>query len=771
MTATLEVSTHALYVRSGPGQGYSIAGSLSQGQQAVADIAALVYGTWVKVLTPFVGYLYAGDSAAKAYVKLLSIVIQPSPIGETFQIKATTDLNVRSVPTTAGNTPLFYVKAGTLLTAESLNNGWYKLSGVQQFVSAQFAVRVSATPVPTPIPDPVPVPTQTGRIWGINIDPKNPTANPSAATLAGAGWVRFVFHVDAGTLSDAFKFYDTVIPPLVAHGIKVVLILLQDTYWGNGPWSNGNWPVFYPGFADVAGKIAQHYKGLVTAYEIWNEMDLSGQPTSIYIPPENYARLILTTTKSIRSADLSAKVISGGMAGNDPIAYMTAVGVACGGSLPFDAIGYHPYGQTPPNTTVFDWQKNTLSPAIQRLHNAFKLPIWITEIGVPRVDVNNQALWPIIGTYMRNTFGLIHDTLHAICPVLIWFAWSDSQDSAGIVHNDQSHKGAIWDAYTANGKADTENPNQADPVVVIPDQPTPVTGKKLAYSYLGLYLWGEDVWQMGAIGELSDLGRPMPLVMVMREGNPKEITPTQIKVRSPQTIVGERWYYEPEGVDWTQPDLYQVGVQHVKTYVARFQIDRRADFHYTINEPMPGIGAPTFWHGAMDEAKRQDIKLFVGNWPETWPALPGDLDEHGQPKYLREFWTLESVHDMVAQVKAEGHCLCWHTYIYPDPRGTWDHGVSMGREDEIIALLPPALRDVKIALNEWGTGWSQWFDGDTLVDHFHTGDIWLHMTKANVIGAAPWVAAIWTDNAHPTVSSDLGYHRDKLLPYWKTVCF
>lgn len=249
------------------------------------------------------------------------------------------------------------------------------------------------------------------------------------------------------------------------------------------------------------------------------------------------------------------------------------------------------------------------------------------------------------------------------------------------------------------------------------------------------------------------------------------MTPTWAKQINPHLIAGERWYYEPPGVDWLQSDLYQIGVLHVRNYVARFPIDRRADYHMTINEPLPGPGTPSFWIGAMDEAKRQDIKLFVGNWPETWPALPGDLDEHGQPKYMRDFWTWNTTREMVAKVKTEGHCLSWHTYIIPDPTGPWDHGYSMGREDEIIAQLPPAYRDVKIALTEWGTGWSQAFNSDTLVNGIRAGDTWLHATKANVIGAAAWVAANWVDNAHPQASSDLAFHKDKLVDYWKTARF
>jgi hypothetical protein len=220
----------------------------------------------------------------------------------------------------------------------------------------------------------------------------------------------------------------------------VILVIIQDTYWGNGPWSNGGWDVYTTGYASTLTHIAQHYKGKVAAYEVWNEMDLSGQPTSIFIPPQTYGPLLLAAAKAVRQADPAAKVISGGLAGNDPVSYMRQVKASIGNNLPIDGIGFHPYGKTPPNSTPFGWQANTLGPALRTLSSTFGLPVWITEFGVPRVDVNNQALWPSIADYMLKSFQFLHGAIFQVCPVGVWFAWADSQDNAGIVHNDQTQK-------------------------------------------------------------------------------------------------------------------------------------------------------------------------------------------------------------------------------------------------------------------------------------------------------------------------------------------
>ena len=583
------------------------------------------------------------------------------------------------------------------------------------------------------------------------------------------GWARFVFIVGNYALAQTFAFYDPIIRDLAANGTKVLLVLLQDTYWGTGPWNDGSWAAFTAGFSARAGEIAAHYKGQVTAYEIWNEQD-NISPSSIYIAPENYAPLLAATAKAIHAADKAAKVVSGGLASGNPIGYLTAVRTACGGVLPCDAIGFHPYGKTPPNTAVFDWQSNTLAPALKAVYSAFSLPIWITEIGVPEVDVNNQALWPVIGTYMRNTFTLIHSTLWSIAPVLIWFGWSDSMDSAGIVHDNQSHKGVIWDAFAANVQADSANPNP--PLLPEPPvEPIPpvVTMDKPIWSLIGAYLMQGGEWLLAVMLQLVAIGKPLSAVVNFRLGWGSEADPGAIKNVSPDTIVIERWYWSPN-VDWSQPDLKAVGAEMLIDYYNTFHVSLLADYIYIVNEPMPGPGTASFWMGAMTEAEKRGLHLCVGNFPETWPALPDELESNGQPKYFRQFWTLPEVHKMIEQVIKGGHCLSWHEYIIADPGGPWDQGWSMGRCDKVLALLPANLQHVKIVLTEWGTGMSQAMSDDQIVRGFSTGDKFLHNAKADVRAVA-WCVGPWTDSAHSTVNSDLGYHRAALVKYWNNARF
>jgi hypothetical protein len=72
--------------------------------------------------------------------------------------------------------------------------------------------------------------------------------------------------------------------------------------------------------------------------------------------------------------------------------------------------------------------------------------------------VNNTNLWPPIANYMDKTFQLLRSSFFHVVPTVIWFAWADSMDRAGIVKDNQTPKGILFDTFTANVKADVPQP-------------------------------------------------------------------------------------------------------------------------------------------------------------------------------------------------------------------------------------------------------------------------------------------------------------------------
>jgi murein DD-endopeptidase MepM/ murein hydrolase activator NlpD len=308
--------------------------------------------------------------------------------------------------------------------------------------------------------------------YGINLNPQHPICRPqNAAELDGLQWVRLVFQRAAASYPDlatAFNFYDPLIQSYSQVGVRSLLILNQETFWGQGPWNTGNWPLYADGFADQARQIAAHYRGQNVAYQIWNEGDTHGS-SSVYVQADDFAPVLEKAAAAIRAQDPNAEIVLGGLAsGTDTaIQYVQEVRAALGGGLPVDAIGVHPYGHWPPSGQPLiptGWFA-PLEPALNRYASAFApTPIWITEIGVSEPGGIGSAHWPNIANYMQETFALIQQHYVNAIPVVIWFAWSDVMRGAGIVDASGNPKQPIYDRFFDVARA----PVGAQPGTTIP---------------------------------------------------------------------------------------------------------------------------------------------------------------------------------------------------------------------------------------------------------------------------------------------------------------
>lgn len=339
------------------------------------------------------------------------------------------------------------------------------------------------------------------KIWGINIDPDNPQATGNVNALRNVGWVRMVFHVESRgrTLAQSLSFYNNIVNEYVRNGVQVLFILLQDTYAGNAPWVTDNsangWRTYTAGFTMRAREIARYFKGRIAAYQIWNEGDVSGQPTSIFIAPEFYAGLLADSAQGIGLQDPQAQVISTGLAaGTDTsLNYLRQVRTACGGILPCDGIGLHPYGQIPdvPDAEPFPgWSTGSLQNTLIRFSEEFPgHPIYITEIGVPRIqDLNDQNIWARIASYMQKTAEYIRLSFPQSVAAVVWFAWSDSMDRAGITNFDQQPKGVLYNQFFTTTEA---------------DKPKLGTTRSVFGNRVGLFHLSSDTLRDGSVAEYA----------------------------------------------------------------------------------------------------------------------------------------------------------------------------------------------------------------------------------------------------------------------------
>ena len=168
---------------------------------------------------------------------------------------------------------------------------------------------------------------------------------------AGAGWVRIEFRLGdcfsnwttASTLSacqaqvgskTALDLYDEVVSSAQSHNLRVLALVDYESWKGvQSDWTASNAEntggsgdnAYIRSFANnAAGVLANHFKGRITAWEIWNEPNAwtsHPSPTvyqgSSYLYPSNYAWMLSRSQSAIKNADPNNIVISGGLLGHD----------------------------------------------------------------------------------------------------------------------------------------------------------------------------------------------------------------------------------------------------------------------------------------------------------------------------------------------------------------------------------------------------------------------------------------------------------------------
>lgn len=305
--------------------------------------------------------------------------------------------------------------------------------------------------------------TETAKLaCGINIHPKHGQGWPNIpADLRKVGWVRFPFMSSPAqfpSLEAAFGYFDPAIQAYKNLGVKVILVLNHETY-GEGAgfaWNQMNatrWRQFGDGYVATVQKVAQRYRTLVDAYEIWNEGDAEiGNPAAVHIPPADYAVLLDRTAKVIRANAPAAKIVFGGlMSGPSTSAlYVSQTKAALGGTLPVDAIGLHPYGKGAPTDRTIFARFGSVKEDIDAMRRVVPdLPLWLTEVGATGTHDPNYL--DDAALYLKNLYGYLRKDWAAQVPVVIWFALSDAmhieQKVNGLFTVEGARKPLVYDAF------------------------------------------------------------------------------------------------------------------------------------------------------------------------------------------------------------------------------------------------------------------------------------------------------------------------------------
>lgn len=230
---------------------------------------------------------------------------------------------------------------------------------------------------------------------GMVIGPRTNGENVDQIDLsarAGAEWVRIYadwssLEPSPGQLSAfSLREFDRRIAQARAAGLKVLMVVTNSPRWASGSSSPGTPPTRAQDYAGLMRRLAERYRGQVSAWEVWNEPDRTGFEGDA----AGYAVLLRAAYAAVRAADPAATVVLGGLTGNH-YAFLERV-YAAGGGGAFDAVGVHtdtaclvdgPNDQYRETDGRIGRYSFTGYREVRRtvVANGDDKPIWATEIG------------------------------------------------------------------------------------------------------------------------------------------------------------------------------------------------------------------------------------------------------------------------------------------------------------------------------------------------------------------------------------------------------
>lgn len=269
--------------------------------------------------------------------------------------------------------------------------GLWRLS-VEGIVGGTVVSRAEANLTALPPLDPTPRPDSFFGGHG-SLGTNGEWHAPTVAARAGIRWWRlhdlsaYTQWAVAEPEPDRFVWYDREIEALRSRGLSILGVFARTAPWaGQDPGGEKTdrtaWPPARMGdVADYVKQVTSHYRGRITAYEIWNEPWAREYWAG---SPEKYAELAKTASQAARQGDPGARLLGGSFWGGMP-AFTDRV-LAKGLAQTVNGISHHQYSE--PETVTYSFggrdQVTQWSLALRgklNLLGAQKSEIWNTEGG------------------------------------------------------------------------------------------------------------------------------------------------------------------------------------------------------------------------------------------------------------------------------------------------------------------------------------------------------------------------------------------------------
>ena len=268
-----------------------------------------------------------------------------------------------------------------------------------------------------------------------------------------ATWSRIELEKDKLKYPPNLQDVETYVNHFDQKGGQPLLLL---TY-GNKFYDDGDIPhsdEAIAGFARYAGFMAQHFKGRVKFYEVWNEWDIglgSNKKPRTVGSVQTYVKLLKAAHAAIKAADPNATVLGGVSSTTHP--KWDDEFMKLGGLDYLDGFSTHPYlmwnvKSKPENSVEL---LDGLHDRIEKAAPSRKIPLYVTEIGWP--NHRGTISWTPQQTadfVMR--FHLLAKSRPFVGGVW-WYTLSntgrdenDKEQNFGLVEVDYAHKPAL-EAY------------------------------------------------------------------------------------------------------------------------------------------------------------------------------------------------------------------------------------------------------------------------------------------------------------------------------------
>ena len=222
--------------------------------------------------------------------------------------------------------------------------------------------------------------------------------------------------------------------------IKILALINPETFNQVPPATgSSDWSAYIAKVADLAQKVANFYKGKISALEVWNEPDVQ------QILPENYAALLKASYPKIKEVNPTLPVISAGICCGEGFDYLKRVVAAAPNA--YDGAGWHMYGERADGYPFASWGFGELRNSINQARAIAGKPLWITEVGA-QLDWGWGDIPPAQGVaeYMKRAYAIMNDVGRNQVAHAFWFTWRIANESWGMV-DDADTKRPAWFSF------------------------------------------------------------------------------------------------------------------------------------------------------------------------------------------------------------------------------------------------------------------------------------------------------------------------------------